>query len=138
LTPERYENHPKRTGKNKADNGSKWLSPKKREAIYSRDEWRCLYCQKHINEMKPAIPSVSLTLDHLVPTELGGTNEARNLVTACKTCNSIKSNRTLKQFLLFLESNGHDPEEVKNRVRRHTRRKLKNYKERINGNRVNR
>jgi 5-methylcytosine-specific restriction endonuclease McrA len=81
---------------------------------------------------KPADPrfpnAADWTIDHLVSTELGGTNEARNLVTACKTCNSLKSKRTLKQFLKFLEANGHDPEEVRQRIRRQVRRKLKDYR----------
>jgi hypothetical protein len=31
-----------------------------------------------------------LTIDHIMPVALGGTNEIGNLVTACRTCNLTK------------------------------------------------
>lgn len=60
--------------------GSKWLSKKKRAAIYARDGHRCVWCGLTAID-------VQLTVDHLIPRSRGGGNEANNLVTACMTCN---------------------------------------------------
>lgn len=52
--------------------------------ILRRDDHTCRYCGR-----KP--PEVQLTVDHVRPTALGGTDSADNLVTACRDCNSGKS-----------------------------------------------
>lgn len=118
--------------KHPADNGSKWLKPNKRESIYQRDGYHCVYCGMGYEQLFS--PSSHLTLDHLVPHELGGTNEARNLVTACRTCNSSRGSKNLKDFLKYLEEKkGIDPEVVRNRIKLAVRRKLRNFKERLNG-----
>lgn len=52
----------------------------KRQAVYDRDGRRCLACG---NRSK-------LTLDHIVPQVLGGTNDFLNLQTLCERCNRAK------------------------------------------------
>lgn len=107
-----------------ADNGGKWIKPAKRQAIYDRDGHRCVYCGGNGDDAK-------LTLDHLRPAELGGTNLASNLVTCCLGCNSAKGKKSLKGFLTWLSERGIDVEEVTKRIRRLVRRKLAGYKERM-------
>ena len=104
--------------------GMNWIKPAKRLAIYDRDGHRCIYCGGNGDDSK-------LTLDHLKPVELGGTNRAANLVTACLTCNSAKGKKSLKGFLGWLVEKEIEVEEVKARIKRHTARKLKGYKERM-------
>ncbi|HEX8708000.1 MAG TPA: HNH endonuclease [Pyrinomonadaceae bacterium] len=60
---------------------------KQRLRIMMRDKMRCQYCG-----VKGT--SFELTLDHIVPRSRGGRHEARNLCTACKTCNQRKGDRT--------------------------------------------
>jgi len=105
-----------------AANGSKWLRPAKRMAIYARDGHRCVYCGGNGDDSK-------LTLDHLLPVELGGTNVAKNLVTCCIGCNSAKGKKSLRRFLDWLSEKGIDIEEVKIRIRRLRRRTLRGYSE---------
>lgn len=110
---------------NVANNGSGWIVPKKRRAIYLRDDLRCVYCSAGIED------GVQFTLDHLVPCELGGSNDAMNLVTACKTCNTSKGSKSQKQFFAHLRDKGTDTNEIGQRIRRNVRRKLhglKHYK----------
>lgn len=57
----------------------------KRFAVLARDNYTCQYCGR-----KP--PDVTLQIDHRLPFSLGGTDELRNLVTACSECNGGKSN----------------------------------------------
>jgi hypothetical protein len=76
-------------------NGSKWIRKDKRLAIYMRDNWRCVYCQKDLSKVRPRLR----TLDHVVPVTNNGSNEHTNLVTCCKRCNDSKQDRTLDQWI---------------------------------------
>jgi 5-methylcytosine-specific restriction endonuclease McrA len=75
-------------------NGMNWIRQEKRLAIYLRDDLACTWCGAGIEDDEVAC----LTLDHLIPHSRGGTNEARNLVTSCKRCNSARGNRGMTEF----------------------------------------
>lgn len=60
------------------------LTKRMRYEILRRDNHTCRYCGA-------AAPDVALTVDHVIPTALGGTDDATNLVTACRDCNAGKS-----------------------------------------------
>jgi 5-methylcytosine-specific restriction endonuclease McrA len=64
------------------------------------------------------------TLDHIVPVELGGTNDPSNLVTACLSCNSAKQDRTTSEFVAHLTARGVNAEGVKKSVRNAGRRRM--------------
>lgn len=95
-------------------NGSKWIRPEKRLAIYLRDEFHCLYC---LADLHGAAPS-DVTLDHLVPRVDGGSNHESNLVTACRSCNSARQDTPLSRWV---------GPECRAHVRRNTRRSLRRY-----------
>jgi 5-methylcytosine-specific restriction endonuclease McrA len=106
------------------EHGAKWIRPAKRAAIYARDGRRCAYC------LAPALPRppepilvdveyvCTLTLDHLIPRELGGTNDASNLVTACFSCNSARQDRTLRSWFKTLRARGVQTDRMGARIRR--------------------
>lgn len=60
------------------------ISRRLRFEILRRDNHQCRYCGA-------AAPDVKLTVDHVVPTALGGSDDATNLVTACQPCNAGKA-----------------------------------------------
>lgn len=60
------------------------ISRRLRFEILRRDGHTCRYC----GAMAPDVP---LTVDHVIPTTLGGADEPANLVTACQPCNAGKS-----------------------------------------------
>lgn len=60
------------------------VSKRLRFEVLRRDNHTCRYCGG-------AAPDVKLTVDHVVPTALGGTDEPSNLVAACGPCNSGKT-----------------------------------------------
>lgn len=60
------------------------VSKRLRYEILRRDDYTCRYC-------KTAEPGCGLTVDHVVPTALGGTDEPSNLVAACSDCNGGKT-----------------------------------------------
>ena len=104
-------------------NGSKWIRPEKRKAIYVRDGLQCVYCCADVEE-------TILTLDHLTPVELGGSHAASNLVTACLSCNSAKGKKSLRQFLSYLRGTGVDTVGLAKKIRSTTRKVLKGYNNR--------
>lgn len=60
------------------------VSRRLRFEILRRDGHACRYCGA-------LAPDVKLTVDHVIPTALGGSDEPSNLVTACADCNSGKT-----------------------------------------------
>lgn len=57
------------------------VSKRLRYEVLKRDNHTCRYCGA-------TAPDVVLTVDHVTPVALGGTDEPSNLVTACKDCNA--------------------------------------------------
>lgn len=60
------------------------VSKRLRYEILRRDNHACRYCGA-------AAPDAKLTVDHVLPVTLGGSDDANNLVTACVDCNAGKS-----------------------------------------------
>lgn len=60
------------------------VSKRLRYEILRRDDHTCRYCGGKA-------PDVALTVDHVQPTALGGSDLPENLVAACKDCNAGKS-----------------------------------------------
>jgi 5-methylcytosine-specific restriction endonuclease McrA len=60
-----------------------------RQMVAERANWRCEYCQSPEN-MAPQ----SFTLEHIVPSSQGGSDEPENLAYACQGCNSSKYVKT--------------------------------------------
>ncbi len=58
------------------------LSKRSRFEVLRRDNFTCRYCHE---------TTTPLTIDHVLPVALGGTDEPTNLVTACRDCNAGKS-----------------------------------------------
>lgn len=58
-----------------------------RKNIFQRDRYSCQYCHK-------VLGAGSLTLDHVIPRSRNGPSTWENLVTACYSCNNVKSSRT--------------------------------------------
>lgn len=66
----------------------KWIATAIRLSVYARDGFACVYCGDRNR----------LTLDHVVAVSRGGTDNAENLVTACKSCNSSKGAKALDEW----------------------------------------
>jgi hypothetical protein len=60
------------------------ISKRLRYEILRRDNHSCRYCGG-------TAPDVKLTVDHVLPVALGGSDDPGNLVAACKDCNAGKS-----------------------------------------------
>lgn len=60
------------------------VSKRVRYEVLRRDDHRCRYCGA-------SAPDAKLTVDHVVPVALGGSDDPSNLVTACRDCNAGKT-----------------------------------------------
>ena len=58
-----------------------------RRNIFLRDNYSCAYCKKQLEPHE-------LSVDHILPKSRGGKETWENLVTACKSCNCLKGDRT--------------------------------------------
>ena len=74
--------------------GSKWIRKDKRLSIYLRDSFSCAYCGRDLRGAEPC----EVTLDHLLPRHYGGGNEATNLITSCRSCNSSRQDKPWADF----------------------------------------
>ena len=64
----------------------------RREQIFERDQFRCVYCGE-------VFPADHLTVDHVQARVRGGDRSGGNLVTACTGCNTAKGHRRVGEFL---------------------------------------
>ena len=68
------------------------INANKRHYVFMKTFYHCAYCGKILSDKN------DLTIDHKNPKAKGGTNEMDNLVGCCKSCNQIKSDRTVDEF----------------------------------------
>jgi 5-methylcytosine-specific restriction endonuclease McrA len=64
----------------------------KRDRVFERDDFRCVYCGKRF-------AAEELSVDHVEPRVRGGDQSTGNLVTACRACNNLKGHRRVSDFL---------------------------------------
>lgn len=67
--------------------------------LFARDGYRCQYCGRAGHELRQR---ESLTRDHVVPISRGGLNVWTNVVTACSSCNTRKSNHLVDECGMHL------------------------------------
>ncbi len=66
----------------------KWKPPRfRKKVLFNRDSWKCQFCGVKLC-------SNTITIDHVMPSSRGGELSWSNCVSACKSCNKKKANRT--------------------------------------------
>ena len=77
--------------------GGHWIYRGRRYALYLRDRLRCCYC--YCDALVAYLDRDGFTLDHVQPLAHGGAkHDPGNLVTACMTCNRLKSDGLTSVF----------------------------------------
>ena len=72
-----------------------YMPPLSNEALFARDACICLYCGGRFQENQ-------LSRDHVTPISRGGSDDWKNVVTACKRCNNYKAGRSPEEAGLKL------------------------------------
>jgi len=68
--------------------------------IFIRDKYICSYCNnKCVTNPKLSNSKRYITIDHIIPISKGGNHTIDNLTTACRSCNSKKSNKLLTKSI---------------------------------------
>jgi 5-methylcytosine-specific restriction endonuclease McrA len=62
-----------------------------RDYVYRRDDYRCQSCGASVTETK-------LSIDHIIPLAIGGSNDLSNLQTLCLPCNQRKKHHLDPRF----------------------------------------
>lgn len=78
-----------------AERRDQYIPPLNNKTLFKRDVNLCIYCGSQFM-------SRDLTRDHIRPLSMNGTDEWRNVVTACRRCNNHKGGRTPEQAGLQL------------------------------------
>lgn len=76
--------------------------PWSKNSVHIRDSFTCQYCGEQVIKSK-------VTIDHVIPKDLGGKNSWVNTVTSCFPCNNAKGNRTPTQAKMPLISRPYQP-----------------------------
>jgi 5-methylcytosine-specific restriction endonuclease McrA len=74
------------------------VPPLNNRELFHRDRYLCAFCGSNL-------PASKLTRDHVIPFSRGGKDTWMNVVTACRSCNERKSDRTpemARMELLYL------------------------------------
>jgi 5-methylcytosine-specific restriction endonuclease McrA len=58
-----------------------------KKVLFNRDGWKCQYCSAELTY-------AAITVDHVHPQSRGGRTTWKNCVSACRSCNNKKGNRT--------------------------------------------
>lgn len=72
--------------------GAAWESFTRTE-IFERDNWTCWICHELVDRDADPQSDFAPSLDHIIPLANGGTHQRSNAATACRGCNSRRSNR---------------------------------------------
>ncbi|EPF24946.1 MAG: HNH endonuclease [Microcystis aeruginosa Ma_MB_F_20061100_S19] len=67
-----------------------------RKYVYQRDNYQCQSCGKPEN-------FTQLSIDHIIPLALGGSNDISNLQTLCLSCNRRKKDHLDPRFRRYFQ-----------------------------------
>lgn len=88
LKKDDYPQHLKSDGVIKRKAFPPWLI----KGVNARDRYHCQLCGK---ELSGGLYPTSENYDHIIPLELGGTNDATNIQLTCESCNKRKGARNM-------------------------------------------
>lgn len=77
-----------------------------RSNVYTRDKFVCQYCDRG------PLPIRALSYDHVVPRSAGGKTTWENIVTCCRTCNSVKDDHTCDEVGMWPIKRPRKPSEL--------------------------
>ena len=84
------------------------ISGATQQKVWAADNFECVYCKRRMGD-------VPLTIDHWMPIELQGANDASNYLSACRACNKAKSSMHPHEWCRIMH---YDPERFEHYLRK--------------------
>ena len=72
-----------------------YVPPLNNLALFKRDAFLCMYCGGRFHRRH-------LSRDHIIPLSMGGKDDWKNVVAACRSCNNAKAGHTPEQAKMHL------------------------------------
>lgn len=94
ITNMKEHNYPGIMRKDGVINRCSYLPTWLKQGVYFRDKGRCQLCGKDLTTLLHT--DVKIHYDHIIPLELGGTNDPTNFQLTCEACNTSKGARNCK------------------------------------------
>lgn len=82
------------------------ISKQTRKILFIQCGGICPDCGRQMQNKNKNNETTYMTIDHIVPKSMGGTNNIENLRPCCRSCNMLKSNKMTKNILAFTDVNG--------------------------------
>jgi hypothetical protein len=76
-----------------------WIAVAARRSVYERDGWTCQLCFVPIDKAADPNSDWAPSLDHIIPSSLGGSDDVENLRATHRWCNSVRSDGKFHQDL---------------------------------------
>jgi 5-methylcytosine-specific restriction endonuclease McrA len=74
----------------------RWKAPRfRKKVLFNRDGWKCQYCATKLGWH-------NIEIEHVMPSSRGGATSWLNCVSACKSCNKRKANKTPEEAGMLL------------------------------------
>ena len=86
------------------------LTQETRRLVAAEAHYRCVYCGRAHNQIRPDGSKVRGVVDHFVPLALGGLSDISNLVFACSKCNREKGIQIWKKGIKYGDTSGNSGE----------------------------
>ena len=83
------------------------ITREKRKILYFISGGKCPSCNKQIQNKHRNLLDSYMTVDHIVPKSLGGTDNIDNLRPLCRDCNNKRGNAAIEDLLAYKDSTGH-------------------------------
>lgn len=68
------------------------FSRSKRNKVFAKTDGHCAYCGDDLNQFR------GWAIDHAIPQAQGGSDDLSNLFPSCRSCNSSKKDRTVREY----------------------------------------
>lgn len=70
--------------------------------LYNHGGFKCAYCGRQM-DLKWGANELAFTIDHVLAQSRGGLDSIHNLCFACQSCNSMKANKDVSEFVRDVE-----------------------------------
>ena len=94
------------------------ISKNVRATLYKRCKGKCPECGRNMSLTNPRAVNSYMTVDHIVPKSMGGTNNIGSLRPLCRECN-IRRGSNVEGVSSYINDTGHYVSKIYNISKKH-------------------